>query len=122
MFLETARLWLERSAEGGTVGLMGLRRDETVQRFLGGVVTVWVAEVRFERVLSYWEEHDHGMCLTREDKGAAGLCGLDHLEGGVQLAYKLWTAFWARGYATEAAAAVLRHGFEGLGLHPIVGE
>ena len=81
-----------------------------------------MAEVRFEWVLSYWEEHDHGMCLTREDKGAAGLCGLDHLEGGVQLAYKLWPAFWARGYATEAAAAVPRHGFEGLGLHPIVGE
>lgn len=90
MSLETARLWLERSAEGDTVGLMGLRRDETVQRFLGGVVTAWVAEIRFEWVRSYWEEHDHGMCLTREKtKRAAGLCGLVHLEGGVQLAYKL---------------------------------
>ncbi len=48
MFLEIARLWLERSAEGDTVGFMGLRRDETVQRFLGGVVTAWVAEIRFE--------------------------------------------------------------------------
>jgi hypothetical protein len=73
MFLETARLWLERSAEGDTVGFMGLRRDETVQRFLGGVVTAWVAEIRFEWVLSYWEEHDHGMCLTREKtKGRRG--------------------------------------------------
>ncbi|MEV4760376.1 GNAT family N-acetyltransferase [Micromonospora sp. NPDC049559] len=35
------------------------------------------------------------------------------------LGYALAPSRWGRGYATEAAAALLRYGFDGLGLHKI---
>ena len=39
-----------------------------------------------------------------------------------ELGYCLGVEFWNRDYATEAASAVVRHGFEHLGLERIMGE
>ena len=51
-----------------------------------------------------------------------GEAGLQYLEAGpdVELGYTLARAAWGRGYATEAARAVLHWGFAGLRLHRIV--
>ena len=51
-----------------------------------------------------------------------GEAGLQYLEAGpdIELGYTLARAAWGRGYATEAARAVLRWGFAGLRLHRIV--
>ena len=47
-----------------------------------------------------------------------GTCGMEpfELDGGteVELGYRLCLKHWGRGYAEEAAAALLRHGFEAL--------
>ena len=51
-----------------------------------------------------------------------GEAGLQVLEAGpdVELGYTLARAAWGRGYATEAARAVLRWGFAGLRLPRVV--
>jgi RimJ/RimL family protein N-acetyltransferase len=50
--------------------------------------------------------------------GSAGLrLDLQHSRG--ELGYWIGVPFWRRGFATEAARAVLEFGFEGLGLHRI---
>jgi ribosomal-protein-alanine N-acetyltransferase len=50
-----------------------------------------------------------------------GTCGLEPFEFGnqpeVELGYRLCLKHWGQGYATEAANAVLRYGFDTLGLH-----
>src|SRR5262249_45249588 len=52
-----------------------------------------------------------------------GSCGLKHLEDGpqIEVGYHLARAVWNRGFATEAARACLRYGFEKLTLDRIVG-
>lgn len=44
---------------------------------------------------------------------------LDHQHESAELGYWLGKPFWQQGYATEAAQAVVRYGFEVLGLHRV---
>lgn len=57
----------------------------------------------------------------RSDGALAGAIGLEidpeHLHA--ELGYWIAVPFWGRGYATEAARAMVRYGFEELGLHRI---
>jgi RimJ/RimL family protein N-acetyltransferase len=50
--------------------------------------------------------------------GGVGL-RLDDTHHRAELGYWLGIPHWGKGYATEAAAAVLKYGFESLGLHRI---
>ena len=53
-----------------------------------------------------------------------GACGFFPLEGtgpGIELAYHFAREYWGNGYATEAAAACLAFGLEGLGFERVVG-
>ncbi|PMB53256.1 GNAT family N-acetyltransferase [Fischerella thermalis CCMEE 5201] len=50
--------------------------------------------------------------------GAIGL-GVNQEHNHAELGYWIGKSFWGKGYCTEAAKAVLRYGFEKLGLHRI---
>jgi RimJ/RimL family protein N-acetyltransferase len=41
-----------------------------------------------------------------------GFCGVDPRKDGVELGYWLGVKYWGKGYATEAARAVIDHAFE----------
>jgi ribosomal-protein-alanine N-acetyltransferase len=59
--------------------------------------------------------------IERASRALAGAIGL-HLErahGRAELGYWIAKPFWGRGYATEAGRAMLRFGFEVLGLNKI---
>jgi RimJ/RimL family protein N-acetyltransferase len=68
----------------------------------------------------------HGFALwavqRRKDGATIGMCGLIRREGldDVDVGYALLPRYTGRGYAREAAAATLRHGFDMLGLKRIV--
>ena len=52
-----------------------------------------------------------------------GWCGLKlHEEGFVDLGFRLFEKEWGHGYATEAAQASLKYGFEHVGLDEIIGR
>lgn len=68
------------------------------------------------------EKNDHVFAVTlRKDEALVGTVGLhvraenDHAEIG----YWIGAPYWDHGYATEAAAAVMRFGFESLSLNKI---
>lgn len=48
-----------------------------------------------------------------------GWCGLKNEDGEIDLGYRFKKKFWGKGYATEAAKAVLDYGFETLKLEKI---
>ncbi|MDR6225119.1 GNAT family N-acetyltransferase [Desmospora profundinema] len=50
--------------------------------------------------------------------GAMGL-GIHPQHNRAELAYWIGVPYWGQGYATEAARAVIRYGFQDLGLHRI---
>jgi RimJ/RimL family protein N-acetyltransferase len=74
--------------------------------------------------LDSYERHGFGLYLvTEKDGGAAiGICGLLRREAldDVDVGFALLPRFWRRGYASEAAAAVLDYGRTTLGLERIV--
>ncbi len=51
--------------------------------------------------------------------GVVGLHRIDHDQSRAELGYWIGVPWWGRGYATEAAGAVVRYGFDALGLHKI---
>jgi ribosomal-protein-alanine N-acetyltransferase len=68
--------------------------------------------------------HGFGKCIivekgTNQPIGDAGLAVLQDT-GETQVGYKLASAFWGRGFATETAAALIRFGFTQLELPGIV--
>jgi ribosomal-protein-alanine N-acetyltransferase len=73
---------------------------------------------------AHWTAHGFGLLAItdRETGRLVGETGLHVLEDGpdVEVGYTLARAAWGRGYATEAATAVLRWGFAGLRLHRVV--
>ena len=76
--------------------------DEEVERWIGGTWAVReraTGEVIGDCTLFFAEEH-----------------------GAWELAYGFRRDRWGRGYATEAGAACLRHGFEELGLDRVVAD
>jgi RimJ/RimL family protein N-acetyltransferase len=54
--------------------------------------------------------------ITSRDGGILGGCGVGTVRSTIpEIGYWLGVAFWARGYATEAARAVIDHAFTDLG-------
>ena len=63
--------------------------------------------------------------IERESKRMIGTCGfarLDSEKNTGEIGYVLHPSFWGRGYATEAVQAIIRFGFEKLGLCRIEGR
>lgn len=70
-----------------------------------------------------WEQRGRlSLAVTTEADGLVGCIGLsvvpDHGHG--EIGYWIGVPYWNRGFATEAAGAVLDHGFGELGLHRVV--
>ena len=76
-------------------------------------------------LLQHWETRGCGLWAVASPSGGRlmGRCGLQWLPdtGEVEVDYILGRAFWGQGFATEAARAGLRYGFEELALERVVG-
>lgn len=76
-------------------------------------------------LLQHWEARGYGVWAveSRATGELMGRCGLQYLPEAAQVEvdYLLGTPFWGKGFATEAARASLRYGFEELGLETVVG-
>lgn len=74
--------------------------------------------------LASYTQHGFGLYLVslRTDDAAIGMCGLIKREGldDVDLGFAYLPQYGGRGYATEAAAAILHYGRTVLGLPRIV--
>jgi RimJ/RimL family protein N-acetyltransferase len=119
--LLTERLELRRLAAADREPLAQVFGDPVVMRFVGAdrrpldapqvAASLAVAE-------RCWEERGYGplAVVERASGRLVGEAGLQPLDGGpdVELTYTLARAAWGRGYATEAARAVLRWAFAGL--------
>lgn len=128
--LETDRLVLRRLSSSGDTDahfLLGLLNQPSYLRFIGdkGVRTLADAHRYLETgPLASYERHGFGLFLvTLKDGGTPiGICGLlkrDTLPD-VDIGYALLPAYEGRGYALEAAQAVLRYGQTTHGLRRIV--
>ena len=125
--IETARLRLRPFAMNDLDALhQQIYSEAEVMRYLPGGQPRPRDET--EVVLSEFIAHEvrHGYTIDAViDKRSGqfmGMCGLFVLkeDGAVEIAYALGQSFWGQGYTTEAAVAVLRYGFETIGLQRII--
>ncbi len=82
-------------------------------------------EAYISRHLAHWSQRGfgHWAVITPQDGRLIGWNGLEYLPelNEVEVAYLLSHQAWGRGYATEAAGAAIRFGFEAKGLEAIIG-
>ena len=125
--LETGRLTLRRFDLGDTGFVLGLLNEPSFLLHIGdkGVRTEDDARRYIaEGPLASYARSGYGLYVVelREGRSPIGICGLlkrDWLED-VDLGFALLPAYWGRGYAFEAAAAVLAQGRNQFGLRRIV--
>lgn len=130
MTLETDRLVLRKLCEDDLPGLYELDRDRAVRYFIddGKLPPPWhvfrdatLAKIdafsRFGEELGFWS--------ARVKPGR--FIGWFHLRpnetwfpGDVEVGYRLRSADWGHGFATEGARALLEYGFARLGLRYII--
>ena len=126
MLIETERLLMRPVTRDDLPTLLRFRADPEVSRYLGGpeMSTPEFVTRRFEFYLDCHRRHGFGMCalLRKTDVEMIGWSGLQPLEdsGQIEVGYGFDRPFWGQGYATEAAAAWLRYGFEAVGLPRVV--
>jgi [ribosomal protein S5]-alanine N-acetyltransferase len=70
-------------------------------------------------VEEYGQGFGHLAMVYKPDGELIGHCGLTQKDGRVVLSYALREDYWCKGLAPEACRAVLRYGFEQLGLEEI---
>ena len=127
--IETERLVIRPFDPDGDVEAMArVFLDPEVMRYIpGGVLPdvddvrtmlVRYAEEQTERGFTFWAIADRG---TAEVVGEVGL-GIFAQTGDVELGYTLARDRWGRGYATEAARAVVEYGLGPLGLPEVLAE
>ena len=127
VWLETDRLQLRRFVPADFDWLCDLYGDPEVTRYLGGVLPRdRVADMLRARILEYYDLHPGlgiWMTLERSTQERVGFHLLNNIQGEsiIQVGFSLLKPAWGKGYGTEMAMAVLRHGFVTLGLPQIVG-
>lgn len=123
--LHTDRLTLREFVPEDAPEVQRLVGDREVARTLpvphpyeDGMAEEWIASHRpaFEAAQSVTLAAD-----LREDDALIGCVSLllNARDENAELGFWVGAPYWGRGYATEAAKEVLRHGFEDLGLHRV---
>lgn len=124
--LETKRLLLRESTLDDAAALFSVMSDANVIRYLGPKPMTSVDEA-IERIRGYHKQfadlHSIRWVVTLRESGRLiGTGVLKNLETHrhrAALGYTIAADTWGKGFGTEIARAVIRYGFETVGLHSI---
>lgn len=104
-----------------------INADPEVREHLGGPLTRAESDASVARFQAGFAERGYGWWALEERATGQliGFAGLDPVDewmpfSGVEIGWRLTRAAWGKGYATEAARAVLGFGFGTLGLSEVV--
>ena len=126
--IETPRLILREWRDEDLEPFSRINADERVCEFLGKTLTPEETRAMVERNRADFQEQGFGLWALEVKGGPAfiGYTGLGipsfqaHFTPCVEIGWRLAFEHWGRGYATEAARAVLSHAFTQLGIDEIV--
>jgi [ribosomal protein S5]-alanine N-acetyltransferase len=126
--LETQRLLLRQFTADDAELIWQLNLDPEVTRFTHDPVRNLdhAKEILEKTILPQYALYNHGRWAVhkKNDLQFIGWCGLKFRpeRNEIDLGYRFMKAFWGQGYATEAAFACIKYGFEKLNLQRIVGR
>ena len=127
--LRSDRLLLREWTEPDREALAEMSRDPAVMEFLyPGPLSREDSDAAMDRILGHFRLRGFGFWVVEIPSvtsfaGAVGLA-VPRFEASftpcVEVGWRLARSYWGRGYATEAAAVAMSHGFARLGLDEIV--
>jgi RimJ/RimL family protein N-acetyltransferase len=124
--LETDRLLLREFVMDDLEDFFRMVSDPEVTRFTGGSVQTLEEAKKMlqERPMQDYRKYGYGRwaAVYKASGQVIGFAGLKYLDdiGEVDLGYRFFKEYWGKGLATEAARALLAHGFGALGLKRIL--
>ncbi|MHA6327159.1 GNAT family N-acetyltransferase [Roseivivax sp. CAU 1753] len=126
--LTTDRLTLRPFAPSDRDEFVAINRDRRVMRHFPRPCTAAETDALLARFAEKLESDGHGFCAIERhrDHRMIGMCGLSRLDAdlpfapAIEIGWRLAPDAWGQGYASEAARAWLRHGFETCNLAQIV--
>lgn len=126
--LETERLFLREFVADDAPAFYELGSDPAVTRYTGdgGLTSVEQArEVLLAHPIADYAKHGFGRwaCVHKGCGRIIGFAGLKYLDdlGEIDIGYRLLSAYWRLGLATEASWAALDYGFGRLALERVIG-
>ncbi len=124
--LETERLILRAFRESDARDVQRLAGEREIAATTLSIPHPYEDGMAEKWISTHHENFDKGRGLdlavtSKQDGSLIGTVGLMGIVSGHRAELGYWTGkpYWNRGYCTEAAAAVLEHGFTELGLHRI---
>jgi RimJ/RimL family protein N-acetyltransferase len=123
----TDRLIMRRWRPSDIEPYAALNADPEVMRYFPSTLTRAETEEHIARIEARFESHGAGLWALEvaETGQLIGFTGLAAMRdgvpgaGGTEVGWRLARSAWHQGYASEAARAALRVGFNGLGLDEI---
>ncbi|MFF2041468.1 GNAT family N-acetyltransferase [Kitasatospora sp. NPDC058170] len=119
--LRTNRLTLRRWRDSDLEPWAAMNADPEVREHLGDLLTSEQSQASMARFEAEFEERGYGWWAVEVQATGEfiGFAGLDQVDDdmpftGVEIGWRLARSAWGRGYATEAALAVLAYGFDTL--------
>jgi RimJ/RimL family protein N-acetyltransferase len=126
--IRTERLILRELRTGDLGALAKMNADPRVMEYFPSSLSREDSDAFAGRIRAHWAQHGFGSWAVErlEDGTFVGIVGLSHprfqahFTPCVEVGWRLAAPCWGKGYATEAAKAALRFGFERFGLDQIV--
>lgn len=125
---ETDRLIIRSWQKDDYAHFSRLNADPLIMEYMPRLLPPKDSDKLVKRFEAHMKKHGFGMyVLERKEDGAfVGTVGLSSVEikvpfaPAVEIAWRLDYGFWRKGYASEAARAIIARGFEEHGLKEIV--
>ncbi|HAT8341961.1 TPA: GNAT family N-acetyltransferase [Legionella pneumophila] len=126
--LETERLFLRTFQENDVESLIAISQDQKVMQFFPAIPTREETIAFIDRIIAHQEEKNFSLYAaefknTDEMIGFVGLFTATfqaHFTPAIEIGWRLSSKHWNKGYATEAAKAVLDYAFRKLNLDEVV--
>ncbi|WP_152227888.1 GNAT family N-acetyltransferase [Pseudomonas sp. SCB32] len=126
--LTTERLLLRPWRTADLPAFAALNADAEVMRYFPACMSREDSDLLAARILLHFDEHGFGQWIVerREDGAFIGVLGLQKVSfeasftPAVEIGWRFNAAYWRRGYALEAARAVLAFAFDSLKLAEVV--
>ena len=126
--IETKNLILREWKPEDLPFFAAINQDPKVMEYFLKPLTEAETAAMVERIQKHFEQHGFGLfaCILRSTGQCIGYVGLNvpdfsaHFTPCVEIGWRLSSDVWGKGYATEAAWAVLETGFKEHGLQEIV--
>ena len=126
--IRTERLLLRRWRDSDRLPFQTMNADPRVMEFMPSLLHAVESDALVDRAQAHFDRHGFGPFAVEllEDETFAGFIGLSipafeaPFMPAVEVGWRLASDCWGRGLATEGARAVVRYGFEELGLDSLV--